>query len=197
MTFVVVALVLLALALALVPATAAALWWRAARRTRRELIDALAVVPEVAGAIPPGESERRGRTATAVARHLGLDPATARHVGDAARLTGLAELVRSDSGAGGGDVWATARAVALVTTDSEISWRTAAVLTETVTAERGRSARPAAAVRVAATYHAACASTGVAPSGALFATVTTHAGGHERRAAEALVRLVQGDASSV
>lgn len=185
------AVLVVAVVVALVPATAAALWWRAARRVRRELVDALAVAPELAGAIPAGEAERRGRTAAAVAERLGVDRGTAHRVGEAARLAGLADLVPGAAD----DPWDAARAVARVTTESDISAATTAILTDTLTAERGRSTRAAAAVRVAVTYHAACASTRVAPSGALFTAVAAHGRGHERRAAEALVHLVQGDAA--
>lgn len=186
-----VVLVAVAVAVALVPATAAVLWWRAARQVRRELVDALAVSPEVAGVIPPGEADRRARTAAAVAERLGVDRRTVRRVGEAARLAGLADLVPGADD----DPWGTARAVARVTTESDMSATTTAVLTDSLTAHRGRSTRAGAAVRVAVTYHAACASTGVAVSGALFTAVAAHGRGHERRAAEALVHLVQGDAA--
>lgn len=185
---VVVALVVVALA----PATAAALWWRAAERARRELLDALAVVPEVASVIAPGDADRRARTAALVAEGMGLDAEATGHVGRAARLAGLVGLVPDVDD----DVWAAARAVDRVTTESEVPGPTAAILADTVTAHRGRAGRPAAAVRVAATYHAACASDGSTTSGALFTTVATHGSGHERRAAAALVRLVQGDVPS-
>ena len=183
-----VALVLVAVA----PAVAAGLWWRAARRARRELVGALAAVAEVAGVVPPGDAERRARTAALVAQGLGLDPDEAQRTADAARLVGLAGLV-ADTGA---DPWTTARAVARVTTESDIPGPTTAVLDDVLTAHRGRTTRAAAAVRVATTYHDACASSQMAASGALFATVAAHPSGHERRAAALLVRLVQGTASS-
>lgn len=178
--------------LAAAPAVAAGLWWRAGRRTRRELVEALAAVSEVAGVVPPGDAERRARTAARLAQGLGLDPDEARRTADAARLAGLAGLVAGT----GADAWHTARAVAHVTTESDIPGRTTAILHDVLTAHRGRAGRSGAAIRVAATYHEAGTSPEIAPSGALFTTVATHATGHERRAAEVLVRWVQGTAPS-
>lgn len=178
---------------ALAPAVAAGLWWRAARRAREELVEALGIVAEVAGVVPPGDAERRGRTAALVARGMGLDPDEARRTGDAARLAGLAGLVAAPDT----DRWATARAVAHVTTESDIPGPTMAILNDVLTAQGGRTGRSGAAVRVAMTYHDACASSDLALSGALFATVARHPSGQERRAAEVLVRLVQGAAPSV
>lgn len=47
-------------------------------------------------------------------------------------------------------------------------------------------------VRVVDTYVRRVADTPDSPAGALFATVARHSSGHERRAAEALVHVVQG-----
>ena len=184
----VAALVLVAVA----PAVAAGLWWGAARRARRELVNALAAVPEVAGVLAPGDADRRGRTAALVAAGMGLGPDGVRCTADAARLVGLASLVPGTDG----DPWATARAVAHVTTESDIPAPTTATVNDVLTAHRGRTGRSGAAVRVVTTYLEAQASSEMPESGALFATVTAHSSGHERRAAEVLVRLVQGTAPS-
>lgn len=139
-----------------------------ARRTRRQTVDALARVPELAGDAPPGTAERAAVWADALARALGADPADA---AVAARLHGLHPDVLTDSG---------------------ISPAIAALVRQATNAPRGQAQGGAAAVRVARSFARRPLDDPSQRSGALFRTVVDHPSGDERRAAEALVHLVQG-----
>jgi hypothetical protein len=185
MTVAVVAAVLLLA----VPTLVALDRWHRARRARRQLVDALAAVPETAGTTPTGSSDTAAALATGVARRLGLSRAEVASVADATRLRPLEGVVAAASEG----PWTAARAVSTVTTQSAISARTDAVLVEALTAPRGRAGPGAAVVRVVDSYLRSLGETSHTPSGALFAMVARHHTGYERRAAEALVHLVQGD----
>lgn len=187
MTFVVVVAALLLA----VPAVVAADRWDRARRTRRQLLDALAAVPEVAELRLAGSSETAAALAMVVARRLGLPRSEVACVAGAARLRPLADVVAGSDG-----TWAAARAVATVTTQSAIDPRIEAILAEALTAPSGGTGRGAAVVRVVDSYLRSLGETSHTASGALFATVARHHTGYERRAAEALVHLVQGDSRS-
>ncbi|HEX9969855.1 MAG TPA: hypothetical protein VGB03_06920 [Acidimicrobiales bacterium] len=176
--------VVIPLALALVAADR----WDRARRTRRQLVDALAAVPELADVLPAGATEQAAALAAAVARRLGLAEGDLARVVDAVRLRPLADV---PAAAAQGAV-AAARAVAAVTTESVIPRATGVVLDEALTAPRGRAGQAAAVVRVVDSYVRKLAVMPDSPAGALFATVARHPSGYERRAAEALVHVVQG-----
>ena len=164
-------------------------WWRAAR-TRRQAIDALVAVPEMAGLAAPGAAARTAAVATALAEELGLTGDDVEQVALAARLRPLADLVPTE------DAVSRARALTLLATDSGLSPFVRTVLDDTLTTGGGKAGRAAAAVRVATTFEEERAKAHATTAGALFATVVAHPAGHERRAAAALVLLVQGRPTS-
>jgi hypothetical protein len=137
-----------------------------AARTRRQVVEALAAVPELAGSVPAGRSERVATRAEALGR--GLDRRQRAQVGTVARLVHVHSSVVEAAGA-----------------DVEV----VRLLEEVRGAPPERVGPAAAAVRVAATFEAHVEA--VPTSGALFATLVAHQRGEERRAAEALVRFVQ------
>ncbi|HEX2040556.1 MAG TPA: hypothetical protein VHF47_12600 [Acidimicrobiales bacterium] len=143
-----------------------------AARTRRQLLDALAVLPELAGVVPAGRSAR----VAALAHVLGerLERRERERLATVARLAPLAPAV-----------------VEAAATDVEV----VRLLEEVQAAPPGRAGPAAAAVRVAATFEAHLER--VPASGALFATLVEHPRGEERRAAEALVGFVQNRPSRV
>lgn len=133
-------------------------------RTRRQVVDALAAVPEIAGVAPVGHGER----VATLARVLGarLDRGERERIGTVARLVPLDPCVVAAAGVGVDVVH---------------------LLEEVQAAPAGRAGPAAAAVRVAATFESH-----VGPaSGALFATLVRHHRGEERRAAEILVRFAE------
>lgn len=67
-----------------------------AARTRRQTVDALAAVPQVAGVVPPAHAERVATRADAWARACGLDRRQRRRVVTAARLSGLGLIASPD-----------------------------------------------------------------------------------------------------
>lgn len=170
---------------ALVPAAVAAERWAQARRARRQTLAVLAAVPEVAGVAPAGAAERTAATAAAVGKHLGLARRQVHDVATAARLRGLAELAPSST------PLAQARVVTAIATESGLSPSVTSLLDEALTTTCGRAGRAAAAVRVAVTYEHKRTEPHVTTAGALFATVAAHGAGNDRRAAAALVSLVQ------
>lgn len=182
----------LAVVIPLALALAAADRWERARRTRRQLFDALASVPELAEVVPPGAGEQAAAVAAAVARRIGVEEHDVAQVVDAVRLRPLADV---PAAAAQGPV-AAARALASMATESVVHRSTAALLDEALTAPRGRAGRAAAVVRVVDCYVRRVAATPDSPAGALFATVAKHPSGYERRAAEALVHVVQGTPAS-
>ncbi|HVF75415.1 MAG TPA: hypothetical protein VM938_10235 [Acidimicrobiales bacterium] len=178
-------IVALLLVSTLVVAGVAAGAWARARRTRRQTVDALAMVPELAGVAAPGAAERMSATATALSVRLGVNPREAEHVAAAARLQGLADLGAGEDGV------ARARVVTQIATESGLSPSVTGLLNEVLTTSGGRAGRAAAAVRVAATFERKRTEPHVATAGALFATVSAHGAGNDRRAAAELVALMQ------
>ena len=135
-----------------------------AMRTRRQVVDALAAVPEVAGVAPLGHGDR----VATLARVLGarLDRGERERIGTVARLVPLDPGVVDAAGVGVDVVH---------------------LLEEVQKAPVGQAGAAAATVRVAATFESH-----VGPaSGALFATLVRHPRGEERRAAEILVRFAE------
>jgi len=63
-----------------------------AARTRRQLLDALVAVPEVAGAAPPAHADRVAAVADALARAQGFDRRRRAHIVTAARLSRLGHI---------------------------------------------------------------------------------------------------------
>lgn len=143
-----------------------------ARRTRRQTVDALARIPELAGDVPPGTADRAADWAGALARELGADPAVA---ATAARLHGLHPDVLTESG---------------------ISADITGLVRQATNAPRGQAQGGAAAVRVARSVARRPLDDASQRSGVLFRTVVDHPSGDERRAVEALVHLVQGGSPS-
>jgi hypothetical protein len=139
-----------------------------ARRTRRQTVGALGRIPELAGEVPPGTADRAAGWAYAVARELEVDSGRA---ATAARLHGLDPAVLTESG---------------------IPPEIAALVRQVTNAPRGQAQGEAAAVRVAHSFARRPLDDPSQWSGALFRTVVDHPAGDERRAAEALVHLVQG-----
>lgn len=137
-----------------------------AARTRRQVLDVLAVLPELAGAVPAGRSERVATLALVLSERLARDERE--RVGTVARLVDVDRAV----------IEAAAADPAVVH-----------LLEEVQDAPPGRLGPAAAAVRVAATFDSRRRD--VPASGALFATLVEHRRGEERRAAEALVRFVR------
>lgn len=135
-----------------------------AMRTRRQVVDALAAVPEVAGITPLGHGDRVATLAAVLGAPL--------HRAERERVGTVARLVRLDP-----------RVVEAAGVEVDVVH----LLEEVQLAPPGRVGPAAAAVRVASTFEA---HPGPA-SGALFATLVRHQKGEERRAAEMLVRFVQ------
>lgn len=161
--------------------------WLHAARTRRQILDVLAVVPEVAGVAPPAYGERVGELAEGLARAMGLTEAQAARVAAAARLLRLGEVAtRAPVGA------CTRVAVAAGVRPDVL-----ALLDDALWAPPGGANREAAIVRVATSFEGRLGADRSVWSGALFATVATHDRGEERQAAETLVRFVGNRAAPV
>ena len=137
-----------------------------AGRTRRQLVDVLAVLPELTGAAPVGRSERVATLAQTLGERL--QRGEREYLGTAARLVDVDPRV----------VEAAALEAGVVR-----------LLEEVQEAPIGRLGPAAAAVRVAARFEARRER--LPASGALFATLAEYRTGEERRAAEVLVRFVQ------
>lgn len=133
-------------------------------RTRRQVVDALAAVPEVAGIAPVGHGDRVATLAAVLGARLAR--------AERERASTVARLVHLDP-----------RVVEAAGLGVEVVH----LLEEVQAAPPGRAGPAAAAVRVASVFES---HPGPA-SGALFATLVRHQRGEERRAAEALVRFVQ------
>lgn len=137
-----------------------------AARTRRQVLDVVAVLPELAGTVPAGRSERVASLADALSERLAC--------GERERVRTVARLVGVDRG---------------VVEAAGVTADVVRLLEEVQEAPPGRLGPAAAAVRVAATFESRRED---APtSGALFGTLVEHRRGEERRAAESLVRFVQ------
>lgn len=144
-----------------------------ARRTRAQTVIAVGLVAELTGAVPVGTTERAAALAHSVARRLGVDADAA---ATAARLCAVEPGVITESG---------------------ISVPIAQLVREAANAPSGQAQGAAAVARVAHGFARRLGDGRSQASGALFRTVVDHPIGDERRAAEALVHLVQGSAASV
>ena len=175
----------LAVAVPLVLAALAIERWAQVRHIRRQTLDVLSVVPELAGVATTGEAERTAATAAAVSKRLGLGRHEVRQAAAAGRLRGLAELGAAAEGV------AQARLVSQITTESGLSPSVTRLVNEVLTTSGDRAGKAAAAVRVAVTFERKRTEPHVTTAGALFGTVAAHGAGNDRQAAAALVSLMQ------